>query len=132
MILEVIGIHDHALRVIAIETINSAGLHNLRSSFFSHGEHTTPTIAVFLHLIDRDTVIGHPVNGHDLLPEQINGMLVKPVIDIRQRELAVIIDDNASSLIAVGIMLHEPEDLTVNLHVVNRVPCADMTSNRQT
>ena len=45
---------------------------------------------------------------------------------------AALIDDDAGSLIAVGVMLHQIKAVTADLVLVNGVPRPDVSGNRQT
>ena len=47
-----------------------------------------------------------------------------------QHQLAALIDNDAGGIVPEGIMLHQPKGVTVDLLMVNRVPCADMTIHR--
>lgn len=59
-------------------------------------------------------------------------MLVKTVINIGDCQLAFLIDDDAGGFIPEGVMLHQPEGVTVNLHMIDGMPGPDMTGDRQT
>ena len=68
----------------------------------------------------------------DLKVEKAERVIVKAVVDIIKDELAALIDDDASRLIAVGVMLHHVKAVTTDLMPVNGVPRPDVTGNRQT
>ena len=49
-----------------------------------------------------------------------------------QHQLTALIDNDAGGIVPEGIMLHQPKGVTVDLLMVNRVPCADMPIHRHT
>ena len=59
-------------------------------------------------------------------------VIVKAVVDIIKDELAALIDNDAGSLFAVGVMLHKVKAVTADLVLVNGVPRPDVSGNRQT
>ena len=133
MIGNLFGIYAQALCVIGIETINLAALlQSLLSRLLPSGKDASPCVAVVLHILHRDRGIGHFRHFLDLKVEKAERVIVKAVVDIIKDELAALIDDDTSRLIAVGVMLHQEKAVTADLVLVNGVPRPDVTGNRQT
>ena len=130
MFLDLLSVQNQPLGIVAVQPVNLARLHDLSRSILPHGQHTAPFVAVLLHILDADAVIRHLLDRHDLLTEQINCRLIETVIDMGQHQLAALIDNDAGGIVPKGVVLHQPKGVTVDLLMVNRVPCADMTIHR--
>ena len=57
-------------------------------------------------------------------------VLIKAVPQIFRHQFSLLIDRNAGSFIPVFLMLQQEELLAVDLRFVNRIPCANMTLDR--
>ena len=133
MVGNLLGIHAQALGVIGIEAVNLAALlHRLFSRLLTGGKDASPCVAIVLHILNRERGIGHLRHFLDLKVEKAERVIVKAVVDIIKDELAALIDDDASRLIAVGVMLHQVKVVTADFMLVNGVPRPDVTGNRQT
>ena len=126
-------IYAQALGVIRIETVNLAALlQSLLSRLLTGGKDASPCVAVVLHILNGERGIRHFRHFLDLKVEKAERVIVKAVVDIIKDELAALIDDDASCLIAVGVMLHQVKTVTADFVLVNGVPRPDVTGNRQT
>ena len=85
--------------------------------------------ALVFHILNGERRIGHFRHFLDLKVEKAERVIVKAVVDIIEDELATLIDNDASRLIAVGIMLHQVKAVTADLVLVNGVPRPDVTGN---
>ena len=133
MIGNLLGIHAQALCVIGIKTVNLAALlQSLLSRLLTGGKNASPCVAVVLHILNGERGIGHFRHFLDFKVKKAECVIVKAVVDIIKDELTALIDDDASSFIAVGVMLHQIKAVTADFVLVNGVPRPDMTGNRQT
>jgi len=133
MVGNLLGIHAQALCVIGIEAVNLAALlQSLLCRLLPSGKNASPCVAIVLHILNSERGIGHFRHFLDFKIEKAERVIVKTVVDIIKDELAALIDDDASRLIAVGVMLHQVKVVTADLMLVNGVPRPDVTGNRQT
>ena len=133
MIGNLLGIYAQALGVIGIEAVNLAALlQSLLCRLLPSGKNASPCVAIVLHILNSERGIGHLRHFLDLKVEKAERVIVEAVVDIIKDELAALIDNDAGSLIAVGVMLHQIKAVTADFMLVNGVPRPDVTGNRQT
>ena len=133
MIGNLLGIYAQALGVIGIEAVNLVALlQSLLCRLLPSGKNASPCVAIVLHILNGESGIRHFRHFLDLKVEKAERVIVKAVVDIIKDELAALIDNDAGSFIAVGVMLHQIKAVTADFVLVNGVPCPDVTGNRQT